>query len=90
MWKIEYTKRFLKELVKLPKGIQTKAEEIVFNELPSSNPFELGYVERLTGYPDKYKIRFGDYKIGVTIDKDNQVVVCQRIAHRKDIYKIFP
>jgi mRNA interferase RelE/StbE len=90
MWKIEYTKRFLKELVKLPKEIQTKAAEIVFNELPSSNPFELGYVERLTGYPDKYKIRFGDYRIGVTIDKGSQVVVCQRIAHRKDIYKIFP
>ena len=87
MWKIEYTKRFLKELVKLPKGIQTKAEEIVFNELPSSNRFELGYLERLTGYPDKYKSRFGDC---ITIDKDNQVVVCQRIAHRKDIYKIFP
>lgn len=37
MWKIEYTKRFLKELVKLPKEKQTKAEEIIFNELPSSN-----------------------------------------------------
>ena len=30
----------------------------------------------MTGYPDKYKIRFGDYRIGITIDKDNQVVVC--------------
>ena len=90
MWKIEYTKRFLKELVKLPKEIQSKAEKIVFNELPSYNHFELGYVERMTGYPDKYKICFGDYRIGVTIDKDNQVVICQRVAHRKDIYKIFP
>lgn len=90
MWKVEYTKRFLKELAKLPKEIQTKAEEIVFNELPSSNPFELGYVERMTGYPDKYKIRLGNYRIGITINKDEQVVVCQRVAHRKDIYKIFP
>ena len=72
MWKIEYTKRFLKELVKLPKEIQAKAEEIVFNELPSSNPFELGYVERMTGYPDKYKIRFGDYRIGVIIDNESK------------------
>ncbi len=72
MWKIEYTKRFLKELVKLPKEIQAKAEEIVFNELPSYNPFELGYVERMTGYPDKYKIRFGDYRIGVIIDNESK------------------
>ncbi|TVL99980.1 MAG: plasmid stabilization protein [Candidatus Brocadia sp. WS118] len=90
MWKVEYTKRFLKELVKLPKEIQTRAEEIVFNELPSFNPFELGYIQRMTGYPDKYKIRFGNYRIGITIDKDKQIVVCQRVAHRKDIYKIFP
>ena len=65
MWKVEYTKRFLKELSLLPKKIQVKAERIVFNELPSSNPFELGYIERMTGYPDKYKIRLGDYRIGI-------------------------
>lgn len=29
MWKIEYTKRFLKELSKLPKEVQTHAEKIV-------------------------------------------------------------
>lgn len=90
MWKVEYTKRFLKELVKLPKEIQIKAEEIVFHELLSSNPFELGYVERMTGYPDKYKIRLGNYRIGITMDNNKQVIVCQRVAHRKDIYKIFP
>ncbi len=90
MWKVEYAKRFLKELSHLPKDIQTKAEEIVFNELSSSNPFELGYIERMTGYKDKYKIRLGSYRIGIVIDKDNQIIVCQRIAHRKEIYKIFP
>ncbi len=90
MWKVEYTKRFLKELSMLPKKIQVKAERIVFNELPSSNPFELGYIERMTGYQDKYKIRLGDYRIGITLDKDNQIIVCQRAAHRKDIYRIFP
>ncbi len=90
MWKVEYTKRFLKELSKLPKEIQTKAEEIVFSESLASNPFELGYIERMTGYPDKYKIRLGNYRIGITIDKDSQIIVCQRIAHRKDIYRLFP
>jgi mRNA-degrading endonuclease RelE of RelBE toxin-antitoxin system len=33
MWKIEYTKRFLKELSKLPKEIQIQAEKIVFVNL---------------------------------------------------------
>jgi mRNA interferase RelE/StbE len=90
MWKVEYTKRFLKELSELPKGVQVQAERIVFEELLTSNPFSLGYLERMRGYPDKYKIRLGDYRIGIIIDKKNNLVTCQRIAHRKDIYRIFP
>ncbi len=90
MWKVEYTKRFLKELFELPKEIQVQAERIVFEDLLTSNPFSLGYLERMKGYPDKYKIRLGDYRIGITIDKKNNSIICQRIAHRKDIYRIFP
>ena len=90
MWKIEYTKRFLKELSKLPKEIQSQAEKIVFEELLSTNPFDLGYLEHMIGYPGKYKIRIGKYRIGITIDKSKKLLICQRIAHRKDIYKVFP
>lgn len=90
MWKVEYTKRFLKELSKLPKHIQARAEKIVFDELLSTDPFELGYLEHMTGYLDKYKIRIGKYRIGITMDKTQKLLICQRIAHRKDIYRIFP
>ncbi len=90
MWEVEYTKRFLKELSKLPKEFQSKAEDIVFKDIVSSNPFDLGCIEQMTGYPGKYKIRIGKYRIGITIDKQSQLIICQRIAHRKDIYKIFP
>jgi mRNA interferase RelE/StbE len=90
MWKVEYTKRFLKELSELPKEIRTQAEDIVFEGLLSTNPFSLGYLEHMTGYPDKYRIRIGNYRIGITVDKQNRSIICQRIAHRKDIYRIFP
>ena len=90
MWKLEYTKRFLKELSKLPKETQAQAERIVFEELSSENPFEPGYLEHMRGYPDKYKIRIGQYRIGITIDKHSKLLICQRIAHRKEIYRIFP
>jgi mRNA interferase RelE/StbE len=90
MWKVEYTKRFLKELSELPKEIRVQAESIVFGELLTTNPFSLGYIERMSGYPDKYKIRIGNYRIGINIDKQKSLIICQRIAHRKDIYRIFP
>ena len=90
MWKVEYTKRFLKELAALPVEIQTRVELIIFQELESENPFDLGYLEKMTGYTDKYKIRLGDYRIGIAIDKQTKTLICQRIAHRREIYRIFP
>jgi mRNA interferase RelE/StbE len=90
MWKVEYTKRFLKEFSALPGEVRSRSEKIVFKELPVTDPFSLGYLERMTGYPDKYKIRVGGYRIGITVDKGRSLIICQRIAHRKDIYRIFP
>ena len=50
-WDVEYTKKFLKEMSRLPPEVQERAERIAFEELLSGNPFELGYVERLTDAP---------------------------------------
>lgn len=90
MWKVEFTKRFLKELSELPKEVKERAEKIVFEELPSESPLSLGYIEQMKGYPGKYKIRLGDYRIGLSIEKQNNLIICQRITHRKDIYREFP
>lgn len=90
MWEVEYKRRFLKELSKLPEGVQAQAEQVVFEDLICENPFDLGYLEQMRGYPGKYKIRIGQYRIGITLDKEKKVVVCNRIAHRKEIYRVFP
>jgi mRNA interferase RelE/StbE len=90
MWNVEYKKRFLKELSKLPEDVQRPAEKMVFEDLLCENPFELGYIEQMKGYPGKYKVRIGQYRIGITVDKQNKIIVCNRIAHRKDIYRFFP
>ena len=90
MWKVEYTKRFLKDIASKPQDIQSRIKLIVFNELESNNPFELRYLSKMKGYKDKYKIRVGDYRVGLTIDKKGQTIICQRDAHRREIYNIFP
>ena len=90
MWKVEYTKRFLKELAQLPDNVQGRIENIIFQELKSENPFNLGYIEKMKGYSDKYKIRVGDYRIGISIDVSLKHIICQRVAHRREIYRIFP
>jgi len=90
MWKVEYRKRFLKELAGLPLHVQARAEKLVFEELAVENPFELELLEHMKGYPGKYKIRIGQYRIGVSLNKKDRLIICERIAHRKDIYKLFP
>jgi mRNA interferase RelE/StbE len=90
MWTVSYTKRFLKELADLPDKLRTRVEMIVFQELETDNPFALGYIEKMTGYSDKYKIRVGEYRVGVTMDTKANTITCQRVANRKDIYKVFP
>lgn len=90
MWTVEYTKRFLKDLAALPSETQARIEPIVFEELECENPFGLGYLQKMKGYVDKYKIRVGDYRIGITIEKETQLLICERLAHRKEIYRFFP
>ncbi len=90
MWKTEYKKTFLKELSKLPVRIRNRVEQIAFHELICDNPFQLGYLEKLKGQEHKYKIRVSDYRIGLTIDTPNKTIILNRVANRKDIYKIFP
>lgn len=77
MWEIEYTIRFLKELADLPETVQIRVENVVFQELKSENPFSLRYLEKMKGYADKYKIRIGDYRIGVSVDQKTKLITCQ-------------
>lgn len=59
MWTVEYKKRFLKELSKLPEAVQAQAEKVVFEDFTSANPFDLGYLEQMKGFPGEYKVRIG-------------------------------
>ena len=48
--KIEYRKKFLKELSKIPKGERSKIESFIFKELPEANSiFELGRIGHMKG-----------------------------------------
>jgi hypothetical protein len=77
MWKVEYTKRFLKELSELPKEIQSQAEDIVFKDLLASNPFSLGYLERMTGYPNR---KSGDVGANGTFEYEGWVGRCEMVT----------
>ena len=45
-------------------------------------------IKKLSGYDVYYRIRVGDYRIGIKVE--NEVVYFAAFEHRKDIYKSFP
>lgn len=49
---------------------------------------ELPNLKKLIGHPTAYRIRIGDYRLGMYIE-NNQVEMV-RLVKRNDIYKVFP
>lgn len=87
---ITYTKTFLKDLAKVtPVKRRQQIEKFVFEELPVLSSIEnAGNIEKMTGYKNHYKVRFGDYRVGML--KNNNTIELRRVLNRKEIYKFFP
>ncbi len=91
IWTVFAVRSFLKDLAKLPKAIRLVVERFAFEDLPATeNPYAHPKVEKLKGYKDFYKARFGDYRVGMRLIKDSRVVELWCVKHRKEIYRHFP
>jgi mRNA-degrading endonuclease RelE of RelBE toxin-antitoxin system len=86
----EYSARFIKDLKAL-RGTPpfAKIKKIAFETIVEIDHFEnIPHISKLEGYEHYYRIRVGEYRIGVKIE--NHVVVFMRVLHRKEIYRYFP
>ena len=43
---------------------------------------------KLLGYNGRYRIRIGDYRIGIEINGD--IIEVMRVLHRQEFYRYFP
>ena len=84
-----YSKKFLKDLSKIPKKERTSIEDFVFETIVKHKSLsEIRKVEKLKGYQGFYKVRFGNYRIGLKLEGETTII--ERVLHRKDIYRYFP
>lgn len=83
-----YHKKFLKDLAALPGDERKRIERFVFIEVLIEKSFREIRAEKLQGYKNYYKIRFGTYRVGLHFE--NNTLTFERVLHRKDIYKFFP
>lgn len=89
-WRVQYTRTFLKEMSRLPGNTRAQVEAIAFGEEIQDDPYLSGKAQKLSGYQTFYRIRIGDYRIGIRIDTDEYLVEFQRVLHRREMYRKFP
>ncbi len=82
-------KSFLKQLAVLPKDIRQRVEAFVFETLPSIESIgQSGKIEKMSGYDSCFKIRFGEYRVGLVFEENT--VIVKVVMHRREIYRFFP
>jgi mRNA interferase RelE/StbE len=85
----EFTARFLKDLDRLnQKSVKNDIRAIIEQVEAVSRQSEIINIKKLRGHPTAHRIRSGDYRIGIFIENNVVEFIC--VAHRKDIYRIFP
>lgn len=87
--KVVHSKNFLKDLANLPAKDRERVERFAFETVTQvSTIFELVKAEKLQGYKHYYKIRLGDYRIGIHYLENT--ITLERVLNRKEIYRYFP
>ena len=73
----------------MPASMKPRVMELVFHQLPTKTALtDLPNVKNIQGFQHCYRVRVGDYRIGLEVIGDHLIV--KRVLHRKDIYKSFP
>lgn len=89
--KVLYRTSFLRDLKKLQaqKAAYTAIYTLAFDTLPQADSLRnIPHVKPLTGAPGRYRIRLGDYRIGLEV-KDEAIELV-RVLSRRDFYRFFP
>lgn len=87
---IEYLPTFIKDLKSL-RGtpVYKTIYQLAFEDIPNTdNPSELSNLKKLKGSSTAYRIRVGNYRIGIFITNDK--IQFSRVLHRREIYRYFP
>jgi len=86
---VEFRKSFEKDLSKLrDEALLTRIKAVILEIEAAENLENVSNIKKLKAEGDYYRIRVGDYRIGIVISEN--VVVFVRVLHRKEVYRYFP
>ncbi len=87
--KVEFRKSFARDLRKIKDETVLQRIAAVIEEVENADNFgDVSNIKKLQAEGDYYRIRIGDYRIGITISDD--MIIFVRVLQRKEIYRYFP
>lgn len=87
---LSFERSFLKSLDKISdEAVKNKIVEVIINVEEANSLHEINQLKKLKGFKNYYRIRLGDYRIGLEV-QNNDMVIFVLIAHRKEVYRRFP
>ena len=85
----QFKESFTKDLRKIrDKGLLNRAKMVIETVEQAQGLGEIRNLEQLKGWSKYYRVRVGEYRVGLAVEGD--VVTFVRFLHRKDIYRYFP
>jgi mRNA interferase RelE/StbE len=87
--KVKFNRKFLSD-IKTPKDKKLKEQikNVIIQLEEAQNLSLVKNIIKIQGYSSFYRIRIGDYRIG--IEFDNEKIEILRFLKKNDIYKVFP
>jgi mRNA interferase RelE/StbE len=87
---VEFDSSFLKSLRKLKEVQLRERVELLIQTFEQADSLsKITNVKKIVGHQRYYRVRLGDYRLGLEkINSDTVRLIV--IAHRKDIYDVFP
>jgi mRNA interferase RelE/StbE len=87
--KTEFAQSFARDLKKIRDEALLARVAWLISEFDEAESLDkVGGVKKLAGHRGAYRVRIGDYRLGLHINGDTVEFV--RFLHRKDIYRDFP
>lgn len=86
--KVEIKRTFEKDFARIPHSVRPKVTEFLLQISGASHIQEIHNTKKLVGFREFYRTRIGDYRIGFRYL--DEIIIVDRVLHRKDIYRNYP
>jgi len=87
--RVEFRESFARDLKGVKdKGLLKRIKESIEAVEKADSPVEMSNLKKLKGGGNYFRLRIGDYRLGIALENDTVVFV--RFLNRKEIYKYFP